>query len=177
MTACRSGRPSAARRGPPALDDNRLYYMNQHGDAVCLDAKAGEKSWELNILKEFGSKNITWGLAESLVIDGDHVICLPGGPAVSVVALDKKTGKTVWKAPSAEGDLAGYATAIIVKHGGLRIILTMTAKALIGVNADESPFTAKNVGLANDWWKTTATGRNGGRMFCPWNPGCAQAFA
>lgn len=123
-------------RATPTIDGNRLYSMNPYGDVVCLDAKTGEKVWGLNILKDFGSRNITWGLAESLVIDGDRVICLPGGPKVSVVALDKNTGKTVWKAPSAEGDLAGYATAVIVKHGGLRIILTMTAKALIGVNAD-----------------------------------------
>jgi outer membrane protein assembly factor BamB len=123
-------------RATPTLEGDRLYYMNPHGDAVCLDAKTGEKIWGLNILKEFGSKNITWALAESLVIDGDHVVCLPGGPKVSMVALDKKTGKTVWKAASAEGDLAGYATPIIIKHGGLRIVLNMTAKALIGVNAD-----------------------------------------
>ena len=123
-------------RATPTIDGDRLYYINPHGDAVCLNAATGDKTWGLNILKEFGSRNITWALAESLIVDGDHVICLPGGPKVSMVALDKRTGKTVWKAETTEGDLAGYATPIIVKHGGLRIILNMTAKALIGVNAD-----------------------------------------
>jgi len=82
-------------RATPTIDGDRLYFMNPYGDVVCLNATTGENVWDLNILKEFESKNITWALAESLVIDGDHVVCLPGGPKVSMVALDKKTGKTV----------------------------------------------------------------------------------
>ncbi len=95
-----------------------------------------KSSGGVNILKTFGSENITWALSESLLIDGEHVICSPGGPETAMVALDKTTGKTVWKSASAEGDLAAYSTPIVVEYEGLRIILNMTAKALIGVNAD-----------------------------------------
>ena len=123
-------------RATPTIDGSQLYYETPYGDVVCLDAKTGKKAWGLNLLEEFGSKNITWGLAESLLIDGDRLICLPAGPKVSVVALDKRTGKIVWKAPSASGDLAGYATASLVNYQGLRMILTMTGQALIGVDAD-----------------------------------------
>jgi len=123
-------------RGTPTIDDDRLYHENPLGDVVCLDTKTGEKVWGLNIVEEFGSSNITWALSESLLIDGDHVICLPGGPQTSIVALDKRTGETVWTAASASEDKAGYATATLAECQGLRIILTMTQKALIGVNAD-----------------------------------------
>ena len=123
-------------RATPTIDGDRLYYENPYGDVVCLNAQTGEQIWGVNILDQFGSSNITWGLSESIVVDGDRVLCLPGGPNVSVVALDKRTGDVVWKAPSAEGDLAGYATPLLVEHEGLRIILTMTARAVIGVNAD-----------------------------------------
>jgi len=127
---------SPGTRGTPTLDGDRLYYETPHGDLVCLDAKTGDKVWGLNILKMFSSRNITWGLSESLVIDGDRVICLPGGPKVSVVALDKKTGQPAWTAPSADGDLAGYATASVAQCQGLRMILTMTNRAFIAVSAD-----------------------------------------
>jgi outer membrane protein assembly factor BamB len=127
----------AGSRGTPTLDGDRLFYENPHGDVFCLDAQTGEKIWDLNVLQKFGSKNITWALAESLLIDGDRLICLPGGPKASVVALDKKTGTTVWTAPSAEQDLAGYASAQLVECQGLRIILTMTQRALIGVSAED----------------------------------------
>jgi outer membrane protein assembly factor BamB len=63
------------------------------------------------------------------------VICCPGGPQTAVVALDKRTGKTVWKSPTT-GDLAGYASPVLAVYQGLRMIFTMTSKAAIAVNAD-----------------------------------------
>ncbi len=127
---------SEGTRGTPTIDGDRLYHESPLGEVVCLNAKNGEKVWNLNILKEFGSKNITWALAESLLIDGDRVICCPGGPNSAVLALDKMTGKTVWKSPSADGDLAGYGSPSLVECRGLRMILTMTSRAVIGVDAD-----------------------------------------
>lgn len=123
-------------RGTPTIDGDRLYHESPLGRVTCLDAKSGEEIWSRNILDEFGSKNIQWGLAESLVIDGDHVICTPGGPKTCLVALDKTTGTTVWQSPSAQGDLAGYASPALAQLGDIRMILQMTAKALVGVNAD-----------------------------------------
>ena len=128
------GSPSGA-RGTPTIDGGQLYHENPSGDVVCLDAKTGQKRWGLNLLETFHSKNITWALSESLLIDGDRVICSPGGPETAVVALDKHTGRTVWKSPTA-GDLAGYASPILFSYRGLRLIATLTSRACIGVNAD-----------------------------------------
>ena len=129
-------KPAGGVRGTPTLAEGRLYHESPHGDVVCLDAKTGQRIWGLNILEKFNSQNITWGLAESLLLDGDRVICKPGGPETALVALGKRSGVVVWKSPSAQGDLAGYASCVIAQCGGLRIILTLTAKALIGVDAD-----------------------------------------
>jgi len=136
-------------RGTPTLDGDRLYHENPHGDVVCLDARNGRRLWGLNVLERFRSENITWALAESLLIDGDRVICRPGGPEVSFVALDKRTGDVVWTAPST-GDLAGYSSTVLAECGGLRMLMALGSKALIAANADtgallfrfehESPF-------------------------------------
>ena len=123
-------------RGTPTIDGDRLYYETPLGDLFCLEAKTGKKIWGLNILEKFGGEVIRWALAESLLIDGNNVICSPCGPNTAMVALDKMTGKTVWKSATAEGDLAAYSSPILAEYGGLRIIFNMTAKALIGVNAD-----------------------------------------
>jgi outer membrane protein assembly factor BamB len=122
-------------RGTPTIDGDRLYYQSPSGEVVCLDAKTGTRHWGLNTLEKFAGKNIQWGLCESLLIDGDHVICCPGGETTAVVALDKLTGKTVWKSPSA-GELAGYASPSLGEWQGLRMIFTTTAKGIIAVNAD-----------------------------------------
>jgi outer membrane protein assembly factor BamB len=122
-------------RSTPTIDGEYLYYESPLGELACLMAATGKEVWRVNILKKFGAPNIRWALAESPVIDGDHVLCSPGGPKTTVVALDKKTGAMVWKSASA-GDAAGYATPAVVQFEGLRIILTLTAKALVGIDAD-----------------------------------------
>ncbi len=122
-------------RGTPTVDGNRVYHENPSGDLVCLSTDGGEKIWGLNILEKAAGKNIQWALAESVLIDGDRLICCPCGQKASVVALNKQTGKMIWAARGL-GDKAGYASPVLIEAGGLRIILTMTAKALIGVNAE-----------------------------------------
>ncbi len=125
--------PSGA-RGTPTVDGNRLYHENAHDEVVCLDANTGRKIWGVNLASQFQGIRDGFGRAESLLIDGDRVICSPGG-VTAMAALDKKTGRTIWKSPSA-GEPAGYVSPILAEYRGLRIILTMASKSLIGVNAD-----------------------------------------
>jgi outer membrane protein assembly factor BamB len=120
-------------RATPTIDGDRLYHQSPLGSLICLEAKTGRKIWQFNTLEKFGSKHPKWALAESLLIDGDRLISCPGGPQTAMVALDKTTGDVLWQAPST-GELAGYASPILAEHAGLRIIVTLTAKALIGVN-------------------------------------------
>ncbi|OHB69880.1 MAG: hypothetical protein A2V70_02330 [Planctomycetes bacterium RBG_13_63_9] len=122
-------------RGTPTIDGDRIYHESPLGNVICLDAKTGTKIWQVNVLDEFGGRNIPWALAESVLIDGDRVVCSPCGRDASVVALDKQTGETVWKARGV-GDQAGYASPTLAEYEGVRMIFTMTAKALIAVNAD-----------------------------------------
>jgi len=122
-------------RGTPTIDGDRLFHQSPVGSLVCLDARTGRKLWQINTLEKFGSKTNKWALAESPLIDGDHVISCPGGPQTCMVALDKTDGSVVWQAPST-GDLAGYGSPMLVELQGLRIIINSTAKAVIGVNAD-----------------------------------------
>jgi outer membrane protein assembly factor BamB len=122
-------------RGTPTIDGDRLYHESPLGNIVCLEAKTADKIWELDIFQKFQSKPARWALCESLLVDGNNVICCPGGPQTCMVALDKNTGSVVWKAPSV-GELAGYGSPILVEYQGLRIIITLAAKSIIGVNAD-----------------------------------------
>jgi outer membrane protein assembly factor BamB len=122
-------------RGTPTVDGNRLYHQSPLGDLICLDAKTGDIIWQFNIIEKFKSKVPRWALAESLLVDGDRLISSPGGPQTCMVALNKKTGSVVWKAPGI-GEVAGYASPALFEYKGLRIITTLTAKSFIGVNAD-----------------------------------------
>ena len=121
-------------RGTPTIDGDRVYDESPLGELICLEAATGKKIWGRNILDDFEGENIRWALSESVLIDGDRVVCCPGGKT-SMVALDKQTGDVVWKAPSA-GEPPGYATPTLAEHQGLRMIITLSLKSLIGVNAD-----------------------------------------
>ncbi|MFB0552064.1 MAG: PQQ-binding-like beta-propeller repeat protein [Phycisphaerae bacterium] len=122
-------------RATPTIDGDRLFHQSPLGNLVCLKAKSGDRIWEVNVLKKFQSKTATWALAESLLVDGEHLISCPGGPQTCMVALNKKTGSVVWKAPSTD-ELAGYSSPTLAEYQGLRIIITLTSKGMIGVNAD-----------------------------------------
>lgn len=125
----------AGSRGTPTIDGDRLYHENAHDELVCLDAATGQKIWEINLAKDLGGAKDGFGRAESLLIDGERLICSPGG-AVAVAALDKRTGSAIWKSPSA-GEAASYVSPFIVTYQGLRLLISMSSKNLIGLNADK----------------------------------------
>jgi outer membrane protein assembly factor BamB len=121
-------------RSTPTIDGDRLYFESPLGDLVCLDCLTGKRLWGQNILDQFAAHNIIWALAESPLVDGDRVICCPCGQKASVAALDKNSGRTIWAAASTN-EPAGYASPVLVEHQGLRIILAMTGRSLLGVSA------------------------------------------
>ncbi|MBN2711650.1 MAG: PQQ-like beta-propeller repeat protein [Planctomycetes bacterium] len=123
-------------RCTPTIDGDYLYLMSGQGKAVCLKTKDGAKVWEVDTLKQFGGSNISWGISESLLIDGNKLICTPGGKDASVVALDKKTGKTIWTSKGLS-ESSGYCSPIMVKHGGKDMIITLTAKSIVGIEAKD----------------------------------------
>jgi len=66
-------------RATPTIAGDKLYHLNGDGYIVCLEARTKKRIWGLNILQKFDGRNIEWGLSESLLVDGQNVICCPGG--------------------------------------------------------------------------------------------------
>jgi outer membrane protein assembly factor BamB len=124
-----------ASRSTPTIDGNRAYVMSGPGVVSCFQIPELEKLWEVDALKRFGAELSTWHYAESVLIDGNRLICTPGGPDASVVALDKMTGETIWTSKGLS-DAASYCSADIIEHGGRRLILTMTAKLVVGLDPE-----------------------------------------
>jgi outer membrane protein assembly factor BamB len=122
-------------RSTPTVTGGKLYHLNAYGNLVCLDAKTGAPVWAVDTYQRFGGREITWGVAESPLVDGPNVICCPGGESVFMAALDKDTGETRWTCTGV-GDQHSHASARIIEYQGLRQIVTMTAAAAIGVAPD-----------------------------------------
>src|ERR1043166_2043051 len=143
----------------PTVDGEKLYLLGQSGDLACLQVKDGKVVWRRNLPTDFGGVIPTWRYNESPLVDGDKLLCTPGGKDATIVALNKLTGETIWKtevpAPSAgnsggpgggrggggggrggfRDSGAAYSSAIAIDFEGQRQYVQLTSKALIGVAA------------------------------------------
>jgi outer membrane protein assembly factor BamB len=118
----------------PAVNDGHVYILSGHGVLVCADVQTGGKVWEVDIAKRFGGTAPACGFAESLLIDGDNIICTPGGKDATVVALDKRNGETVWTSAGLS-EQSAYCSPILIERGGLRLIVTMPVQSIVGIDA------------------------------------------
>ncbi len=136
-------------RGTPTYDNGQVYSLGGNGDLTSLDAKSGNQSWRKNILQEFDGDNIQWGISESVLIDGDRLICTPGGSNGTIVALDKNTGKPEWRANVPGKPKAGYSSAIVAEVDGVRQYVQFVQNGVVGVKADSGEFLWGNDASAN----------------------------
>ena len=122
-------------RASACYSGGRLYHMNAHGRAACLDANSGKELWAVDVLQRFGARNIPWAISECLLLDGPRVIVTPGGRNALMAALDARTGRTVWATPPLAGEAANYASPILVDHAGRRVIVTCGSRHTFAVDA------------------------------------------
>lgn len=108
-------------RGTPTVDGDFVYDVTPSGETACFDAKTGKKIWNRNILKDYAAATPQWLIGYSAVVDGNNLICPLGGSKHSAVALDKRTGKTVWES-SPVAEPAGYTTPYLFEWEGMRIV-------------------------------------------------------
>ena len=123
-------------RCTPTVHEGYIYVVSSLGELVCMDAKTGQKNWHLNVLEKFKGGSGQFGFIESLLIDDQRVICTAGAQDAIIVALDQKTGATVWKTAGLKEDKAAYCSPRLIEHGQRRLIVTMTSHHVIGVDAD-----------------------------------------
>ncbi len=122
-------------RGPfatPVLHQGRLYTLGVNALLSCFDANTGALKWR----KDFGvpatSKNFC-GTAMSPLIEGRNVIVYVGDDLAGgrLIALDAATGKESWEW---KGEGPGYASPIVTEFFGVRQLVTMSDKSVIGIN-------------------------------------------
>ncbi len=126
-------------RSTPLFSDGLIYLMSGMGEIFCFKATNGDLVWSENILEKFGGKNIQWGITENLLIDGERLICTPGGEENNIVALNKKSGSTIWTT-KAHSEQSAYCSPLLFNHNDTRLICTMTASSVVCINADTGEF-------------------------------------
>jgi outer membrane protein assembly factor BamB len=133
-------------RCTPMVSGRLVYALGTEGDLACLDAATGTIRWKKNLVAEFGGKMMSgWKYSESPLVDGNHVICTPGGDNAMMVALNKMNGQTVWtctvpKLGDKGADGAAYSSAVVAEIDGVRQYIQLVGRGVIGVDAKSGRF-------------------------------------
>lgn len=124
-------------RCTPAVDGNLVFVLGQFGDLVCVEADTGKERWRKHMVSDFGGKMMSrWGYAESPLVDGEKLICTPGGSRGTLLALNKNTGAEIWRTEGFK-DAASYSSVIAVEMGNRRQYIQLTDESVAGVAADD----------------------------------------
>ncbi len=122
-------------RATPTVEGKMVYTCSGYGDIACFEGTSGEMIWSYKGSEMNKGTYGNWGIAESLIIDGDKLYFSPGGPETATIALNKRTGARIWKSASL-GDKPGYVSPILVQYAGYKMIINVSLGNLYAVNAE-----------------------------------------
>ena len=117
-------------RSTPTIDNGKVYAISANLAVVCHDAATGKRIWARNVMTEHAGVQIKWQNAASPVIDGNLVFLAGGGAGQALLALDKNTGKTVWKG---QDDVMTHSTPTVATIQGVRQVIFFTKEGLVSV--------------------------------------------
>jgi len=123
-------------RSTPTVDGDRVYVLSPFGLLLACSVADGRELFRVDLKNDLGgTKGDSWGYSESVTIDGDMLVCTPGGDKATLAALDKLTGKVRWtcRVPGDRG--AGHASVVIATVGGRKVYVQTTAGGAFGVDA------------------------------------------
>lgn len=126
-------------RATPTVDGDLLYALGGQGELVCVETGTGKVRWRTNMVKNLnGAMSLlggsSWGYSWSPLVDGDQVICVPGGPEGTLAALDKKTGNVLWRSKQLTQP-SPYSSPVVAEIGGVRQYVQMVDSGVAGVDA------------------------------------------
>lgn len=123
----------------PAVDGDRVYAFTAGGELICLNSADGSELWRKSYLADFGAKRPGFGYYEQPLVDGDLLICTPGGSRGQLALLDKRSGELRMMAggPSEVGYRKDYVATVVAEIAGIRQYVTFLDQQLTGIAADD----------------------------------------
>lgn len=124
-------------RSTPTIDGDRVYVLTAHGGLISFNTD-GDELWRKDLKEDFsGKKADDWGYSESVLIDGERLVCTPGGEKNTMIALDKQSGDTLWTAARSDDRGAGHASIVVSQIGDTRVYVQTTGSGAMGVRASD----------------------------------------
>ena len=128
--------PYAGARATPTIDGDTAYHLSELGRLTAFDVQTGEERWSIDIMKTFKAEKPEYGYSESVLIHGDALICCPAGEEGYIVALDKRTGRTLWANTDIK-DAVGNCSPVIAPIENDLQIITLSASSILSFDPDD----------------------------------------
>jgi len=133
-------------RTTPVVDGELVYAIGTDGDLVALDSATGKERWRKSLPRDFGGSMMSsWKFSESPLVDGDRLVFTPGARDAALVAVDKRTGQTLWRAAVPDlgprgNDGAGYSSIVVSNGAGTKQYVQLLGRGLVGIRASDGKF-------------------------------------
>ena len=122
-------------RSTPTVAGDLVVALGGRGGLYCVSAIDGAEKWSVELKTDLGGKVPNWGYSESPLVDGDRVLCTPGGKGGTVAAFDLKTGEKIWQSSDVTEN-AHYSSIIAVEHFGQHQYIQLTQNKVFGLDND-----------------------------------------
>lgn len=142
-------------RATPTVDGDLTFTTSTDGDLVALETATGAVRWRKNLPRDFGAPTPGWLFSESPLVDGDRVVITPGSRQAAMVAMDKTSGKEIWRAamPSLGSnglDGPDYSSIVISSGGGVKQYVRLMGRGVLSVRASDGWVLWGYNGVANN---------------------------
>jgi outer membrane protein assembly factor BamB len=145
--------PAAQFPGPrssPTVADGKVVTLGVQGTLSCIDAASGKVLWRKTDSAEKPPQFFT--SCSPIVVEGLCIVQLGGEKKGGIAAYDLGSGDEKWNWP---GDGTAYASPDLLTVDGVKMVVALTAKSLVGVGvADgkllwQTPFPVSGMGAYN----------------------------
>jgi outer membrane protein assembly factor BamB len=115
-------------RASPVIAGGQVYTFGAEGVLTCLSFATGKPIWQVKANEKYGVSKGFFGAASTPLIDGNRLFQnLGGSEGAGIIALDKDTGKLLWKATE---DGASYSSPVMARIQGKRRLVFFTREGL-----------------------------------------------
>jgi outer membrane protein assembly factor BamB len=126
----------AITRTVPAVDGKYVFSLDPKAVLHCLDTATGKEVWRQNLVQEYQAKIPPWYNGQCPLIERDRIIIATGGDAL-LLALEKATGKVIWRTPNPDSEPMTHSSPMVAQLGGVQQYLYTTLKGVYGISPED----------------------------------------
>jgi len=127
----------------PVISAEMGYVVNGLGVLYCFSSSNGQIIWSKDLIREFKGIKITSGFLDNLIVDGDLIICAPGGAERNIVALKRASGALVWESKGT-AEVSGFSSPVLADHKGQKYYIYQDTSSILALNVADGTLAWKH---------------------------------